>query len=80
MDPVTIGLIAGSVVGTGSGIMEGNKAKKEQKQQEEAAGIRPRRRRLAKATEQYNAAHQQRLAGMSLLSQAARDWADSVRY
>lgn len=79
IDPVSIGLIVGSVAGTGAGLYEGEQQKKEQKKAAEAAGA-PKRRRLHALTQQQQAAHEQRMAGMSMLAQAANDWANNLRY
>jgi len=52
-----------------------------QRKQEKAAQVdRPKRRRIAKLQEVLNQYTQQKMAGMSALSQAAFDWSGNVRF
>ncbi len=69
-----VGTLIGGLIGAGAGALES----REQRKAQEAT--RPKRRRLYQLQEGLNALAQQRMAGLSMLSQAAADWASALRY
>jgi hypothetical protein len=74
VDPMGISMLLGGGLGAVQGFMEQDAEKKQRE------AMMPKRKKLAAAQQGLAGIQQQRLAGMSMLAQAANSWADSLRY